>query len=126
MLLMSRCHPWPGGGKYPRPIPPPMSPKRLNILEWWTTCSRESHLQESKHNCSSQGGGPQRFTTNCRRTQFKYSYLLVCVYLLLAECEVRTASYGPNFFLPFRAWAMKTRKKKTRIHNLPYGPRKRG
>ena len=22
-------------------------------------------------------------------------------YLLLAECEVRTASYGPNFFLPF-------------------------
>ena len=52
-------------------------------------------------------------------------------YLLLAECEVRTASYGPSFFLPFmaqalRAWAMKTRKEKTRIHNLPYGPSKRG
>ena len=23
-------------------------------------------------------------------------------YLLLAECEVRTASYGPSFFLPFK------------------------
>ena len=43
-------------------------------------------------------------------------------YLLLAECEVRTASYGPSFFLPF----MKTRKEKTRIHNLSYGPSKRG
>ena len=56
----------------------------------------------------------------------------VCVtYLLLAECEVRTASYGPSFFLPFMAQArsaraMKTRKEKTRIHNLPYGPSKRG
>ena len=52
-------------------------------------------------------------------------------YLLLAECEVRTASYGPSFFLPFMAQArsaraMKTRKEKTRIHNLPYGPSKRG
>ena len=51
--------------------------------------------------------------------------------LLLAECEVRTASYGPSFFLPFMAQArsaraMKTRKEKTRIHNLPYGPSKRG
>ena len=50
--------------------------------------------------------------------------------LLLAECEVRTASYGPSFFLPFMAQArsaraMKTRKEKTRIHNLPYGPRTR-
>ena len=40
-------------------------------------------------------------------------------YLLLAECEVRTASYGPSFFLPFMAQArsaraMKTRKEKTR------------
>ena len=43
-------------------------------------------------------------------------------YLLLAECEVRTASYGPSFFLPF----IKTRKEKTRIHNLQYGPSKRG
>ena len=53
------------------------------------------------------------------------------IYLLLAECEVRTASYGPSFFLPFMAQArsaraMKTRKEKTRIHNLPYGPSKRG
>ena len=31
-------------------------------------------------------------------------------YLLLAECEVRTASYGPSIF--FRARAMKTRKEK--------------
>ena len=54
-----------------------------------------------------------------------------CTYLLLAECEVRTASYGPSFFLPFMAQArsaraMKTRKEKTRIHNLPYGLSKRG
>ena len=52
-------------------------------------------------------------------------------YLLLAECEVRTASYGTSFFLPFMAQAqstraMKTRKEKTRIHNLPYGPSRRG
>ena len=38
-------------------------------------------------------------------------------YLLLAECEVRTASYGPSVFLPFMAQArsapaMKTRKEK--------------
>ena len=41
------------------------------------------------------------------------------IYLLSAECEVRTASYGPGFFLPFMAQArsaraMKTRKEKTR------------
>ena len=52
-------------------------------------------------------------------------------YLLSAECEVRKASYGPSFFLPFmaqarKARAMKTRKEKTRIRNLPYGPSKRG
>ena len=52
-------------------------------------------------------------------------------YLLFAECEVRTASYGLNFFPSFygqarSARAMKTRKEKTRIHNLPYGPSKRG
>ena len=52
-------------------------------------------------------------------------------YILLAECEVRTASYGLSFFLPFMAQvqsarAMKTRKEKTRIHNLPNGPSKRG
>ena len=38
-------------------------------------------------------------------------------YLLLAECEVRTASYGPSYLLPFMAQArsaqaMKTRKEK--------------
>ena len=48
-------------------------------------------------------------------SEFQYKYLL------LAECEVRTASYGPSFFLPFMvqarsARAMKTRKEKTRIH----------
>ena len=48
-----------------------------------------------------------------------------------AKCEVRTASYGLSFSLPFMAQArsgraMKTRKEKTRIHNLPHGPSKRG
>ena len=56
---------------------------------------------------------------------------LIEKYLLLAECEVRTASYGPSFFLPFMAQArsvraIKTRKEETRIHNLPYGLSKRG
>ena len=53
------------------------------------------------------------------------------IYLLLAKCEVRTASYGSSVFLPFMAQArsaraMKTRKERTKIHNLPYGPSKRG
>ena len=57
--------------------------------------------------------------------------IVIIIYLLLAECEVRTASYGPSFFLPLMAQArsvqaMKTRKEKMRIHNLPYGPSKRG
>ena len=56
---------------------------------------------------------------------------LIVINILLTECEVRTANYGPSFFLPFMAkarsaWAMKTRKEKTRIHNLPYGPSKQG
>ena len=60
-----------------------------------------------------------------------YGMVWYDIYLLLAECEVRTASYGPSFFLSFMAQArsaraMKTRKDKTRIHNLPYGPSKRG
>ena len=45
--------------------------------------------------------------------------LLNSTYLLLAECEVRTASYGPSFFLPFMAqactcstWAMKNKEEK--------------
>ena len=61
----------------------------------------------------------------------QYNTIQYSTYLLLDECEVRTASYGPSFFLPFMAQAqsaraMKTRKEKTRIHNLPYGPSKRG
>ena len=36
------------------------------------------------------------------------------IYLLLAECEVRTASYGPSFFLPFMAQARSARAMKTR------------
>ena len=34
-----------------------------------------------------------------------YAVYLDCIYRLLAECEVRTASYGPSFFLPFMAKA---------------------
>ena len=65
-----------------------------------------------------------------RSLDLKGPHQLCNTYLLLAECEVRTASYGPSFFLPFMAQvrsarAMKTRKEKTRIHNLPYGPRTR-
>ena len=57
------------------------------------------------------------------------SYTKADTYLLLAECEVRTTSYGPSFFLPFMtqtrsARAMRTRKEKMRIHNLLYGPNK--
>ena len=46
------------------------------------------------------------------------SLLTLSKYLLLAECKVRTASYGPSFFLSFYGLsvrAMKTRKEKTRI-----------
>ena len=60
----------------------------------------------------------------------QYNTIQHNTYLLLAKYEVRTASYGPSFFLPLmaqtrRVRAMKTRKEKTRIHNLPYGPSKR-
>ena len=46
-----------------------------------------------------------------------------------ASARFRTASYGPSFSLPFMAQArstraMKTRKEKTKIHDLPYGPSK--
>ena len=41
--------------------------------------------------------------------------LIVNKYLLLAECKVRTASYGPSFFLPFMAQAR--RKENTRIQD---------
>ena len=69
---------------------------------------------------------------NCSlKAQIKSERTSFYINLLLAECEVRTVSYGPSFFLPFMAQArsaraMKTRKEKTRIHNLPYGPSKRG
>ena len=60
-----------------------------------------------------------------------YYYQCYQIPLISLVCSVRTASYGPSFFLPFIAQArsarvMKTRKEKTRIHNLPYGPSKRG
>ena len=73
-------------------------------------------------------------TKNNKQTNKNFiSIIFAYVYtnLLLAECEVRTASYVPSFFLPFMAKArsaraMKTRKEKTRIHNLPCGLSKRG
>ena len=71
------------------------------------------------------------FTSLTMKSRFPVDSVIAAhTYLLLAECEVRTASYGPSFFLPFMAQArsaraMKTRKEKTRIHNLLYGPSKR-
>ena len=44
----------------------------------------------------------------------KKKFLQTHTYLLLAECEVRTASYGPSFFLPFMAQARSTQAMKTR------------
>ena len=66
-----------------------------------------------------------------KRSNHLLFYKITNINLSLAECEVRTASYGPSFSLPFMAQArsaraMKTRKEKTRIHNLLYGPSKRG
>ena len=51
--------------------------------------------------------------------------------LLLAECSVRTASYGLSFFPSFYGPSAKrtgheSKEGKTRIHNLPYGLSKRG
>ena len=43
------------------------------------------------------------------------------MYLLLAECEVRTASYGPSFFLPFMAQAQSARALKERKEKNEYG-----
>ena len=43
--------------------------------------------------------------------------LVAYTYLLLAEFLVCTVNYGPSFFPSI--W------KKTRIHNLQYGPKKR-
>ena len=38
--------------------------------------------------------------------------------LLLAECEVRTASYGPSFFLPFMAQALGRKKRGSSTHAM--------
>ena len=86
-----------------------------------------------KTNCDSEPSIPIILQCWQRLCQYGIYFLPIShdIYLLLAECEVHTASYGPSFFLPFMAQArsaraMKTRKEKTRIHNLPYGPSKRG
>ena len=53
--------------------------------------------------------------------KFKYMFKNILQaenkYLLLAECEVRTASYGPSFFLPFMAQTPRSRAMKTRKEN---------
>ena len=46
-------------------------------------------------------------------------------YLLIAESEVRTASYGLSFFISFYGPSAKrasheNKEGKTKIHNLPY------
>ena len=43
-----------------------------------------------------------------------YCIVSYCICLLLAECEVRTACFGPSFFLPFMAQARSARTMKTR------------
>ena len=52
------------------------------------------------------------------------------IHLLLTEFAVRTVRYGPSFLLRLMAQARSApaikRGKKTRIHNLWYGPIKRG
>ena len=79
-----------------------------------------------------RAGGPYGYLQTCnwpitaRKISQPYNK-----YILLAECKVQMASYGPSFSLLFMAQAqsvraMKTRKEKTRIHNLPYGLSKRG
>ena len=45
-------------------------------------------------------------------------------YLLLASFARSVRQVMDQVFSFLRAWAMKTRKEKTRIHNLPYGPSK--
>ena len=41
-------------------------------------------------------------------------FIFIFKYLLLAECEVCTASYGPSFFLPFIAQVRSTQAMKTK------------
>ena len=47
-------------------------------------------------------------------------YIQYSIYLLLAECEVCTASYGPSFFLPFMAQARSAEQTRL-IRCLLYG-----
>ena len=52
-------------------------------------------------------------------------------HLILAQCGVRTARYGSSFFPSFYSPSAKragheNKEGKTGIHNLPYGPSKRG
>jgi hypothetical protein len=52
---------------------------------------------------------------------------VITVNTLLTECEVRTVSNVPSFFpLPYGPSAAHKKVKKPRIHNLWYGPSKRG
>ena len=44
-------------------------------------------------------------------------------YLLLAEFSIRTVNYGPSFFPSI--YSME-KNEDPRIHNLQYGPKKRG
>ena len=37
----------------------------------------------------------------CYIMSYYINYIILNIYLLLAECEVRTASYRQSFFLPF-------------------------
>ena len=64
-----------------------------------------------------QGGESQKWINGRLRTRIS-SWRAVDrklnKYLLLAECEVRTASYGPSFFLLFMAQARSARAMKTR------------
>ena len=67
-----------------------------------------------------------------QHSEKKMLCLVSNIYLLLASFARSVRQVMDRvFFLPFMAQtrsarAMKTRKEKTRIHNLPYGPSKRG
>lgn len=46
------------------------------------------------------------------------------IYVLLAEVSARTVNYGPSFCHQFMARASNRWKKKTRMRDLQYGPKK--